>query len=45
MGTTSLDKYFLFHVITGRQSFLCKFIDTQSLGATAMLLRTLKQAF
>ena len=36
---------FLFHVITGKQCFLYKFIVTQRFGATVMLLRSLKQVF
>ena len=42
---TSFDEYFLFHVITGRQYFLYKFIVIQRYGTTAMLLRSLKQIF
>ena len=36
---------FLLHVITGRHYVLCKFIVTNNFGATAMLLRSLKQVY
>ena len=36
---------FLLHVITGRHYFLYKFIVTQRIGTTVMLLRSLKQMF
>ena len=43
--TTSLNECFLLHVITGRHYFLYKFIVTQRIGTTVMLLRSLKQMF
>ena len=42
---TCFDLRFLFHVITGRHYFLCKFSSTQRFGAIAMLLRSLTQVF
>ena len=45
IDTTCFDECFLFLVITGRHYFLYKFIATQSVGTTAMLLRSLKQVF
>ena len=47
IDTTCFDECFLFYVITGHSIFLKKnkFIVTQRLGATAILLRTLKQVF
>ena len=45
ISTTCFDECFLFHLMTGRHYFLCKFIDTQWFGTTAMLLRSLKQVF
>ena len=45
IGTFCFDKCFLFYVITGRHFLYKKFIVTQRLFATAMLLRSLKQVF
>ena len=39
------DKCFLFDMITGRHYFLYKFIVTQRVFATVMLLHSLKQVF
>ena len=44
-NTTCFDECFLFHVITERHNFLYKFAVTQKFGATATLLRSLKQVF
>ena len=45
INSTYFDEYFLFHLITGRPYFLYKFIVTQRIGATTMLLRSLKKMF
>ena len=42
---TCFGEFVLSHMITGRHYFLYKFIVTQWFGATAMLLRPLKQVF
>ena len=42
-GTTSLDKYFLFHLIIERHCFLLKFIIVLRLFSTAMFLISLKE--
>ena len=46
IDTTCLDECFLFYLITNwKQYFLHKSIVTQRLGATIMLLRSLKLVF
>ena len=45
IDTTCINECLLFHVITANSIFLHKFIVTQRLDATAMLLWSLKQMF
>ena len=45
LDTTCFDECFLFYVVTGSIIFLHEFYVTQRLGATAILLRSLKQVF
>ena len=45
IDTTCFDKFFLFHVMTGRHYFKNKSIVTHRFSTTAMLLRSLQQVF